>query len=100
MARFDLFRSRSGAVGYLLDVQANALERLETRVLIPLTPLGRSTIPARQLNPQFDIEGEPHILQTQWLASVGRNRLGRRVGTLGEYWDEITRALDMLLTGF
>src|SRR5206468_1793931 len=98
MARFDLYGPTAGDL--LLDVQSEILDRLDTRVVVPLTPLGRSTVPAGQLNPHFDIGGERHILQSQWLASVPKARLGRQVANLTGHWDEIARALDMLFTGF
>jgi toxin CcdB len=62
--------------------------------------LGRSTVPAAQLNPHLEIRSERHILQTQWLAAIPKARLGRRIANLGDSWDDITRALDMLLIGF
>lgn len=41
MARFDVFRARDDGT-YLLDVQATLLDRLETRVVVPLLPIDRA----------------------------------------------------------
>ena len=37
MARFDVYRNPEGS-GYLLDVQADLLSDLNTRVVVPLIP--------------------------------------------------------------
>lgn len=39
MARFDVYLG-SGNAAYLLDVQANELGDLNTRVVVPLMPMG------------------------------------------------------------
>ncbi len=38
MARFDVYAMPGQRPGYLLDVQANLLDRLDTRGVIPLFP--------------------------------------------------------------
>lgn len=38
MARFDVYASPDSA-GYLLDVQADLLESLNTRIVVPLMPV-------------------------------------------------------------
>lgn len=99
MARFDLHRTRGGS-GYVVDVQSNHLDGLQTRVVVPLLPPAQVPKPTRDLHPVFEIEGEAFILATQLLAAVPLRELGRRVGTLEAQRDDITRALDLLLTGF
>ncbi|MDB5376245.1 MAG: CcdB-like protein [Rubritepida sp.] len=100
MARFDLFRRARGAPGYLLQVQSDFLDALETRVVAPLLPPAAVPLPVRDLHPRFEIEGEPFLMATQLLGAIPRRELGRSVGSLAEHRDEITRALDTLLIGF
>ena len=45
MARFDVYLG-SGNAAYLLDVQANELGDLNTRVVVPLMPIGDAPKPA------------------------------------------------------
>lgn len=99
MPRFDLHRAREGG-GYPLNVQRDLHDQLSTRVVVPLLPVAQAPPPSRDLNPQFDIEGEPHILFPQYLAAVPRRELGRAVGNLETQRDAVTKALDLLLTGF
>lgn len=101
MARFEVFAApaQSGAA-WLLDVQANLLEDLATRIVVPLMPLSASLKPVRQLNPVFEIEGQDCMMLTQALASIPARELKRPVTSLAARQDEITQALDLLLTGF
>ncbi|NGM23160.1 plasmid maintenance protein CcdB [Roseomonas stagni] len=99
MARFDLYRPK-GSAAWLLDVQADFLDHLRTRVVVPLLP--PDGVPARitDLHPAFEVEGQRLLMATQLMAAVPRRDLGRPVGNLAPHRDDITRALDLLLTGF
>jgi toxin CcdB len=99
VARFDVFRARDG-VGYLLDVQHGLHDQLATRVVVPLLPIASAPPPSRDLNPAIEIGGVPHVLFPQYLAAVPKRDLGRPVTNLEAHRDAITKALDLLLTGF
>jgi toxin CcdB len=101
MARFDVYPSPAkGSVGYVLDVQANLLRDLDTRVVVPLLPAERAPKPARGLNPAFEINGQTHLMLTQFVAAVPAKELKRSMLSLDTRSDDITRALDLLLVGF
>lgn len=88
------------SVGYLLDVQSDLLDHLQTRVVVPL--LRPADVPSAmpELHPTMVVDGETFILATQLLAAIRRHELGPPVGNLAAERDAITRALDLLLTGF
>ena len=98
MARFDLFENSDGS-GFLLDVQADLLDALTTRVVVPLLPVAQIGAVMQQLNPVFDVEDVPHVMMTQFLAAVPVSELGAKAGTLQAQDTAITNALDLLLTG-
>jgi toxin CcdB len=101
MGRYDVYASPGqGRVGYVLDVQANLLQDLGTRVVVPLLPLDLAPKTARGLNPAFDIDGQPHLMLTQFIAAVPAKELHKPVLSLDAQSDDIMRALDMLLIGF
>ena len=100
MARFDLFRRPRSQPGYLVQLQSDFLDALETRVVAPLLPPAAVPVPLRDLHPRFDIEGEPYLLAAQLLGAIPKRELGSPVGSLAAHQDEITRALDILMTGF
>ena len=99
MARFDVYPNPDGP-GHLLDVQADLLETLNTRVVVPLMPLANAPKPARRLNPVFRIEGTDVVMVTQFLAAVPLGILRAPTHTLHEDAVAITTALDMLMQGF
>ncbi len=101
MSRFDVYPTPgTGRTGYVLNVQTDFLEALGTRVVVPLRTAEQAPMPARGLNPIFDIDGRPHLMLTQFIAAVPARDLRRSVLSLATKRDEITRALDLLLAGF
>lgn len=98
MARFGLYRNPEGE-GYLLDVQADLLDQLNTRVVVPLLPATTAPTPAANLNPVFRIADQPVVMVTQFLAAVPASLLKHPVGDLRQHRYEITSALDVLFQG-
>ena len=99
MARYDFYRS-AGGDGYLLDVQSDILEHLDTNVVVPLLPRDIAPLPARRLNPIFRIDGKDHVMVTQFLSAITASELRAAEGNLTRHHDEIVAALDMLFQGF
>ena len=100
MARFDVyvnpFASERKHTPYLLDVQNDHLGPLASRVVIPLrSPLGFGT-PARGLNPGFEVNSEPVLLDTAALAPVPAKMLKAPVCRADAWRDEVLDALDTL----
>jgi toxin CcdB len=86
-------------IPYLLDVQADLLDRLATRVVVPLVLAEEMGKPAKHLNPQFEIEGRTVAMSTAEIAGVPKRALGERLLSLQHKRDEIIAALDFLFTG-
>lgn len=99
MARYDVFARREGD-GYLLDVQADLLESLTTRIVVPLLPILSAPRPAARLNPVFSFSGSEMVMVTQFISAVPIAIFGARIGNLAAEHDAIIAALDMALQGF
>lgn len=103
MAQFDVYRNvdrkTAATIPYLLNVQADLLEPLVTRVVVPLVLASEMSKPAKGLNPKFEIEGSTVVMSTAELAGVTVRALGERVTSLKRRRQEIVSALDLLLTG-
>lgn len=99
MTRFDVFDNPDGP-GALLNVQSDLLEDFNTRLVVPLMPRDQAPAPARYLNPIFQIDNSELVMVTQFMATVPAKILRRRIGSLRDNSDQITRAIDMLLQGF
>ena len=99
MSRYDVYANPLGH-GYLLDVQADILQPLNTRAVVPLVPLSEGPKPAKTLNPVFDIDGELHAMVTQYIAAVPVSELQNPVCSLRQLHDDIVGAIDFLFHGF
>ena len=86
--------------GYVLDVQAELLAHLVTRVVVPLLPEDKTSHPITELNPIFEIKGKRHVLVTQALSAIPTRELKYTIISLDAHHDAVTRALDLLLLGF
>jgi toxin CcdB len=100
MARFDVYEIRQRSARYVVDVQSDFLSHLATRVVVPLFPARELAGPVAGLNPVIAIEGKELTLFTQLLATLPQTDLKSPIASLAAYRDEITRALDLLFTGF
>jgi toxin CcdB len=100
MSRLDVYPTPGRGGGYVVDVQAVLLDHLSTRAVVPLLAAATAPPPIRDLNPVFDIDGTPHVLLTQAIASIPARELRRPVASLGPQRDAITRALDILFLGY
>ena len=104
MAQFDVYRNRNPAsrsdYPFLVDLQADLLTDLATRVVAPLTAItpGKSR-PIGALTPELVVDGKRYALITPQLAGVSMKELGARVASLAVHRDEIVAALDLLITG-
>lgn len=89
-----------GEAPYLLDIQSPLLDRLATRVVVPLYPADRMPFPAvSQLSPEFEIEGGAYRLLTPNIAAMPRKWLGRSVLDCRAQSHTIVAALDTLISG-
>jgi len=99
MARFEVYKNPDGE-GCLLDVQADLLNHLNSRVVVPLLPLAIAPKPAKILNPCFEIAGESLMMATQFMAAVPANILRTPIASLQAERDVVVAAVDFLMQGF
>ena len=104
MAQFDVYENQNPgtkeSIPFLLDLQADLLDNLTTRVVVPLITVAAMGKAAKHLNPQFKIKQTTVIMSTAELAGVNQHVLGDKVCSLKEHRSEIIAALDFLFTGF
>lgn len=104
MTQFTVFKNKNPAsksrVPYLLDIQSGLLETLDTRLVIPLSPL--SSLKGKtlgSLTPVIEIEGKQFLLLTLQMAGISRNDIGVAVTDLSPLRHEIIAAIDFLISG-
>ncbi len=103
MAQFDVYENLNSAtcdnIPYLLDVQADLLDALATRVVVPLVLAEKMSGATKQFSPQFKIKGVVVVMSTGELAGLPLRTFGGKITSLKSKRDEIFAALDMLFTG-
>lgn len=99
MARFHVYRLKIGNA-LAIDLQANLLDDLPSRVMVPLHPVQELSWSISRLNPRFSLEGEIYVMATQRIASIPTAELGKTIADLSDKSDIITGALDFLFQGF
>ncbi len=104
MAQFDVYenpnKETNQTVPFLLDLQADLLDNLVTRVVAPLVVAAMMGGAVRHLNPRFKVKDNEVFMSTAELAGVPISALGEKVDSLREQRDDIIAALDFLFTGF
>ncbi len=98
MAQFDVYRTKSKVL--VLDCQADLLDHLDTRFVVPLILANITPAAMPRLTPVFDIDGESYIMATQFAASFAKRELGRPMANLDSERERVLAAIDMLTSGF
>ena len=98
MRRFDYAGNDHGS-GYLLNVQSELLNELNTIVVVPLVSLATVRNPIRRLNPVFDIADNQFVMRTQFMSAMPMREFGTVLGSLSHAHSEIMNALDVLFSG-
>ena len=105
MARFDVYPNpgaHADTTPYLLDVQSDLLDGLDSRMVIPLRSLAhfaKVKLPTR-LTPVLQVNGEDYLLETPKMGAVPQRILKTSVVSLVDKQDQITGALDFLFHGY
>ncbi|XPV69080.1 MAG: CcdB family protein [Halarcobacter sp.] len=101
MAQFDVYKNENPntnqIVPYLLDVQNDILNSLNTRVVIPLA-INKKTI--QGLTKKFIINDITLYMITAQIGTVHLNELQTKITSLKEQKEEIKNSIDFLIYGF
>jgi toxin CcdB len=88
------------AIPYLLDVQADLLESLGTRVVVPLySEAAAGPRIMDRLTPRVTFQRHRLVAMVPELAGIAKRDLGAPVGELGSTRAALVAALDLLFTG-
>ncbi len=103
-AHFDVYTnpgSHAKTTPYLLDLQSNLLDGLDSCIVIPLRSLKHfpKVKVATQLTPIFKIGGKDYLLETPKMGAVPQRVLQSPIASLLELQAEVTAALEFLFQG-
>ena len=104
MARFDVYPHSDAlarkSTPYLLDVQNEYIDSLESRIVIPLRAASLCKTRLRDLNPLFEILGKQVVLDTAAMAALPTRELIKSVANLQSHQEEIVAALDCIFGSY
>lgn len=98
MARFDIYQIRSTA-GLAVDVQADLLDHLKTRVVIPLLDGPEADWSMLRLTPKIMFGGKHLTLGTPFMIGVPMRELAGPIGSVADQGYPIALAIDLMLSG-
>ena len=97
MAQFDVYANPNPdtniKVPYLLDIQADLLATLTTRIVVPVYQADSISNRMRHLNPTVSIKNEFMVLSTAELAAVPKAYLGKPITNLSHERINIINAI-------
>lgn len=103
MSQFYLYKNlnsdTSESYPYLLSIQSNLFDDLNTRVVIPLSSYRSISRNFNQLTPVIELNNEKYILMTHLISSVSEKELSELVMDLNDLRTNFLSALDMLISG-
>ncbi len=104
MAQYDVYVNPDPAtrerVPYVVDVQSNVLDHLNTRLMMPLRrPLASHAGLPRRLLPRLRVGGETYVLHAHQAAVVEARLFKKAVGSVASQAFEIVDALDAVISG-
>ena len=90
------------ATPFLLDVQSDLLDSLDSRVVIPLRDLAAfpQVALSERLTPVLLVDGRALMLETPKMAAVPRRVLGAPLLSLAAEQARVTAAMDFVFRGF
>jgi toxin CcdB len=104
MSQFTVYANKNAKTRktfpYLVDIQSDLLEGLQTTVVIPLCKASQlqDQIIAK-LCPLVEISGEKFVAMSQQLAGIDRSQLGKEITILAENRSQFIAAIDFLISG-
>jgi toxin CcdB len=104
MSQFTVYANKNAKTRktfpYLIDIQSDLLDELQTTVVIPLCKASQlhDQIIAK-LCPLVEIGGERFIAMSQQLAGIARSQLGKEIANLSENRAQFIAAIDFIISG-
>ncbi len=104
MSQYTLYKNENNdskkTYPYFVNVQSDLLDELNSRMVIPLSPLKTiNNTNVKRLCPIIDIDEGSFALLTHQLTSVPKSILKRETTSLEKFRHEILNAIDLLFTG-
>lgn len=84
---------------FLVDVQSDLADGFSTRFVVPLMRGGPEVMALQRANPLIEFDGRSHLFVANQLANISASRLGKPVGNIARWREEMIAAIDFMVTG-
>ncbi|MDM0052989.1 CcdB family protein [Variovorax sp. J22R115] len=104
MSQFDVHRNKGtqkDSIPFVVIIQSARFDAYRRRVVVPLVLRQHApgtSISGSRMNPIFTINGVEVVLNPLQIVSVATDQLGAMVASLAEHGQQITDAMDELMT--
>jgi toxin CcdB len=86
---------------YLIDIQNQILDTLETRLVVPLMLVSKYKKKViKEIMPIVDINKKEYVVLVPLMASIHKKNIGQIVADVGSKRQDIIYSLDFLITGY
>lgn len=104
MKQFTVYRNKSRnkqAYLYFIDVQADMLAHLNTRLVMPLTERGHSNSQVKALTPVINIEQADYVVLATMITATDVKNLKAEDAVMdaSHLRDQLVSAIDMMILG-
>ncbi|EKS8825323.1 CcdB family protein [Escherichia coli] len=104
MKQFSVYKNKSRnkqAYPYFIDIQAEMLAHLNTRLVMPLTPKDNSNSQVKTLTPVININQVDYVVLTTMITTTDAKNLNSDnvVMDVSYLRDQLVSAIDMMILG-
>jgi toxin CcdB len=104
MALYDLYgnpsASQPGQPAFFVVLQSDFVENLPTQLVAPLYASAKIGPMPTRVCPIVIVDGVSYVVVVSQMAGIPKSRAGALAGSIKEHRDELTAAIDFLLSGF
>lgn len=99
MSRFHIYQLK-GNREFVIDLQADFLVDLKTRIVAPLLKADQFKAPLARLAPEFTIGERLYFAAIHMISAIPLSEIGKPVLDASVRADELTAAIDFAFQGF
>lgn len=105
MSQYTVYRNTSPKsreqYPYFINIQNELLSDIDSRIIMPITPLVKMNSQVRIITPIIEINNREYVIMTKSVTTISKNRLqpSNIVCIKPEIHSSIVAAMDLIITG-
>lgn len=98
--QFDIYKIDNELFPLVLDIQSKTLDKLASRVVVPLTKSTNIKNKLSVINVEITIDSVRYIALFDEISSYPKSSLTNKVCNIANYRDDILKAYDFIVQGY